>query len=69
MYREQQRYGDPVFAQLNRAKEQSREMRERGELRSSSRRPRRIQTRIDTDDGARPKVRWWSSNWECGLVG
>jgi hypothetical protein len=33
MYREQRRSGDPTFAQLNRAREYTRQMRERGELR------------------------------------
>jgi hypothetical protein len=37
MYRELRRCGDPTFAQLSRAREHTRQMRERGELRSSRR--------------------------------
>jgi hypothetical protein len=37
MYRELRRCGDPTFAQLSRARELTRQMRERGELRSSRR--------------------------------
>ena len=35
MYREQRRYGDPNHSQLSRAREQTKQMMQRGELRSS----------------------------------
>src|ERR1700692_4213241 len=35
--REMRRYGDPTIAELNQARERTRQMRERGELRSSQR--------------------------------
>ena len=41
MYREMRRCGDPNFAQLTRARECSRQMRERGELRGDLRLSRR----------------------------
>lgn len=37
MYREQRRSGDPNFAQLSRARERTKQLRERGELRPSGR--------------------------------